>query len=196
MNDMELRKVVYGSPYLSLIEVVNLEAFPEEERLPAAMMAELCAKGDFDLWAVCDGEDDEFLGFTATVPSEVGVYVFFLAVERFHRGHGYGGRILDLLREQYPGRPLFLDIEPLDPAADNLSLREGRKAFYLRNGFSESGYFFKYCGMEFEVLYTGRDRFDKDAFWHLMNKIGEAFSAYGIGGYEPRLDPYPSFTKQ
>lgn len=185
---MEFRKILPGSPDIPLMDEVNLEAFPPEELMSTDMQMELAAKGKLEVWAVYDGPS--FVGFTTVYPDARLVYVFFLAVSGKARSHGYGSRILSMLREQYSGRRIVLDIEPLDPAAPNYELRVRRKQFYLRNGFRESGYLLKYLGLSFEVLYADAPgEFRIEDYEETMDGLREMIHSCGFEVFKPEIFP-------
>lgn len=71
--------------------------------------------------AVYDGE--VFCGMVCYYISDNTVYLAYLAVEPELRGNGYGSRILHMLEEKYPDQQIVLDIEPLDPDAENYHQR-------------------------------------------------------------------------
>lgn len=150
---MDFLNIVPGGVGFKETHRLNMDAFPDEERLDTELLAQLSEQGRLELLGVYD--NGNYIGFTVIFHSERSVYVFFLAIDPAWRSHGYGAAVLDELRKRYAGRQLVLDIEPLDSAAPNYEQRLRRKNFYLRNGFRESGCFFKYCGMCFEVLYDG-----------------------------------------
>mgnify|MGYP004619895653 CR=1 FL=1 len=183
---MRLVKAGTGSPYLDMIGRTNLEAFPPEEQLPVEVQADMCDKGELDLWALCEG--DSYRGFTSVYKGERSVYVFFLAIDSSCRAVGCGTGALKLIRGAYPGRQVVLDIEPLDPQVKNAAQRVRRKGFYLRNAFHESGWLFKYCGMSFEVLWSGGGSFDRDAYWSLIQDIARSVEAQGYKGFNPSLE--------
>ncbi len=188
---MKLVKINTGSPYLELMERTNLEAFPEEERLPMSVQADMCDSGELDLLAICD-DGDEYRGFTSVYKGSRIAYVFFLAVDSSCRASGCGTQALRLIRETYPQKQIVLDIEPLDPEAENAAQRSRRRGFYLRNGFRGSGWLFKYCGMSFEVLWCGGEAFDKDAYWSLIGDIGRSVEDRGYSGFDPSLERLPA----
>ena len=150
---MDFLNIVPGGVGFKETHRLNMDAFPDEERLDTELLAQLSEQGRLELLGIYD--NGNYIGFTVIFHSERSVYVFFLAIDPAWRSHGYGAAVLDELRKRYAGRQLVLDIEPLDSAAPNYEQRLRRKNFYLRNGFRESGCFFKYCGMCFEVLYDG-----------------------------------------
>lgn len=150
---MDFLNIVPGGVGFKETHRLNMDAFPDEERLDTELLAQLSEQGRLELLGIYD--NGNYIGFTVIFHSERSVYVFFLAIDPAWRSHGYGAAVLDELRKRYAGRQLVLDIEPLDSAAPNYEQRLRRKNFYLRNGFRESGCFFKYCGMCFEVLFDG-----------------------------------------
>ena len=150
---MDFLNIVPGGVGFKGTHRLNMDAFPDEERLDTELLAQLSEQGRLELLGIYD--NGNYIGFTVIFHSERSVYVFFLAIDPAWRSHGYGAAVLDELRKRYAGRQLVLDIEPLDSAAPNYEQRLRRKNFYLRNGFRESGCFFKYCGMCFEGLYDG-----------------------------------------
>lgn len=104
-----------------------------------------------DWLAVFDGET--FVGFTYTAFNEEIAYLFYFAVAQGLRSKGYGACILGGLQTRYTV-PLALDIESTKIGASD-PMRKRRKAFYLRNGFSEAGFGANYYGVEYETLCCG-----------------------------------------
>ena len=184
---MELRKILPGSPDAALMDEVNLESFPPEEQMSTAMQTALCEKGELEVWAIYDGED--FVGFTTVFPGTKLAYVFFLAISSNVRSKGYGTKVLDLLRRQYAGRRVVLDIEPDDPSVPDNELRRRRKQFYLRNGFLESGYLLEYCGLSFEILYDGPGSFSLADYEELMGGISSMIRSCGFEVFKPEISP-------
>lgn len=56
------------------------------------------------------------------------------------------------MRTLYPQKRLILDFEMLDETAANCEQRKKRRAFYLRNGFQETGWFISYNNIDFEIV--------------------------------------------
>lgn len=184
---LELEKILPGSSDARLMDEVNLEAFPPEELMSTDLQTDLCARGMLEVWAVRDGQD--FVGFTTVYPSVRLAYVFFLAVSSKMRSHGYGARILELLRRHYEGRRLVLDIERTDPSAPDNDMRVRRKMFYLRNGYSESGYVLNYCGLSFEILYDGNGGFSVSDYREMMGGIEAMIRSCGFDVFKPEIFP-------
>ena len=191
---MKLKKILPSDPEVAIMDEVNLEAFPRNERMDTEFQTKLCSEGKLDVWGVWD--EEEFVGYSTVYPGKVLSYVFFLAVHSKMRSNGYGSRILNLLRKQYPDKKLVLDIEPTDSSMEahaisyeENQLRLRRKAFYLRNGFRESGYLIKYLGMTFEILYDGSGEFIVSDLNELMLEVKELIWSCGLTMFEPEISP-------
>lgn len=78
----------------------------------------------------------------------------FFAVERSLRSKGYGSAILREIQSRYPDKKIIISIESCDESAPDIVLRKRRKAFYLRNGYRETGYFMKLNGVVQEIIIT------------------------------------------
>lgn len=190
---MDFLNIVPGGVGFKETHRLNMDAFPDEERLDTELLAQLSEQGRLELLGIYD--NGNYIGFTVIFHSERSVYVFFLAIDPAWRSHGYGAAVLDELRKRYAGRQLVLDIEPLDSAALNYEQRLRRKNFYLRNGFRESGCFFKYCGMCFEVLFDGapctgtaHPVFDRGSYLAMLEDIKRLVEDCGFTGFEPRVE--------
>ena len=114
---MDFLKIVPGGVGFKETHRLNMDAFPDEERLDTELLARLSEQGRLELLGIYD--NDSYIGFTVIFHGERSVYVFFLAIDPAWRSHGYGSAVLNALRVRYAGRQLVLDIEPLDPAASN-----------------------------------------------------------------------------
>lgn len=135
---------------LSLAKRLYRTAFPREERLPWWVLRLTTLKSGVALTAYYDG--NKFLGFTHTTMTEKVLFVMFLAVEDSVRGQGCGSAILTHLKAQ--GKPVILNVEPLDDAAPNAAERINRMRFYEKNGFFDTGYNVSEVGGIFRVLST------------------------------------------
>lgn len=154
-NDMELslRVVELSSPDMPRLEQINIDGFPPNERDVLS-----------DFYIELDGVDSEMLGIYEG-DSLVGmmmtwrrgntVYLANFAVALECRGRGLGERALrHYIEERYKGCEVFLCFEALDERADNIEQRERRRAFYLRSGFHETGWFAHFYDMEMELAST------------------------------------------
>ena len=127
-----------------------LTAFPKEERLPWWLLRLNARRQGVDLTAFLDG--DAFCGFTASVTVEDLHFLLFFAIDEEKRGKGYGSAILQKLQREH--KTVVLNVELLDPKAENYDQRKRRFAFYLRNGFMDTCYHVWEVGGKFRVLST------------------------------------------
>ena len=147
-------------------------AFPKEERVPFGLLRLLTLRKGIDL--VCYREGETFCGFTYTVTEGNVVFVLFFAVNEVLRGRGYGSSILKFLREKNPGRTVILNVEPLDPEAENAEERVRRVRFYEKNGFFDAGYDVDEIGGTFRVFATEKC-IDVDAYLKVFGRMSFGF---------------------
>lgn len=125
-------------------------SFPDSERKPYYLMKYWQMCGKMELYELSDG--DKFCGLFITVICGELVLVDYLAVCPEMRGRGVGSKALELAREKYRGKRLFLEIETTEKACEDLELRLKRKNFYLKNGLSPCGFSVNLFGVEMEIL--------------------------------------------
>ena len=147
-------------------------AFPREERVPFGLLRLLALRKGIDL--VCYREGETFCGFTYTVTEGNVVFVLFFAVNEALRGQGYGSSILKFLRKKNPGRTVILNVEPLDPEAENAEERVRRVRFYEKNGFFDAGYDIDEIGGKFRVFATEKC-IDVDAYLKVFGRMSFGF---------------------
>ena len=141
-------------------------AFPKEERLPWWILRlNACRKG-IDLTAFMEG--DVFCGFTASVTVENLHFLLFFAIDDEKRGMGYGSAVLQMLQKQH--QTLVLNVELLDPAAENYDQRKRRFAFYQRNGLVDTCYHVWEVGGKFRVLST-QEKLDVPRYKKIFKKL-------------------------
>lgn len=140
-------------------------AFPKEERVPLWPLKSKALTQNSDL--ICVYEEKEFIGLLSLVYYADIVYVFYFAVDEKKRGGGYGGRILQKLKDEFPDKKTGLNIEIPDGKSANNEQRIKRKNFYLKNGFTECDFTMKERGVLFETLSYG-GLFTREEFQNLM----------------------------
>lgn len=93
--------------------------------------------------------------------------ILFLAIAEELRDQGYGSKLLSLISERYPHNRIILDIEAEDSAAPNNEQRIKRKAFYERNGYTESGIAYDWRGVPYKILIKNGKITESEfeAFW-------------------------------
>lgn len=156
-------------PDLDKVERLNIEAFPEEERIPLDEYLRYTHNEDAHFFAFYN--EKEFVGFAFAISNAKAFYVSFFAIMPHLRSHGYGKEIIDKLVEFYE-RTMLLEVERLDEECDNLEQRKARMDFYHRNGFRTANAFLEYDGLSFEILYRG-DHFDEEAYRDIFHKLQE-----------------------
>ena len=154
---MEIREITDDSAELRILEAINEEAIPENERCALRDMLATGAK----VW--CIVPEREPAGFMAVRYYRNLVYLAYFAVRKDLRSKGIGGAALRELIRRNPGRQIVAEYEAPDPRRADNALRLRRRQFYLRNGFHETGWFTCYDGTEFEVCCSAQD-FDAGAF--------------------------------
>ena len=147
---MEIRDINQDIALCRQAKALYHAAFPNEERLPWWILRLNARRKGVDLNAFVEG--DVFCGFTASVTVEDLHFLLFFAIDEEKRGMGYGSAILRMLQEQY--KTLVLNVELLDPAAENYEQRKRRFAFYQRNGLVDTHYHVWEVGGKFRVLST------------------------------------------
>ena len=156
-------------PDLDKVERLNIEAFPEEERVPLSEFLRYTDNDDDNFFAFYN--EEEFVGFAFSIYNQKAFYVSFFAIMPHLRSHGYGQEIIEKLVEFYQ-RTMILEVERLDEECDNIEQRQSRMDFYKRNGFKTANAFLEYEGLSFEILYRG-DHFDEEAYRDIFRKLQE-----------------------
>lgn len=146
-----------------------LRAFPPEERPSFAYMERAAISGQVELNIAV--EEGEFVGLAFVVRAPNFSYLFFLAIIEEKRNHGYGHKILSLVKDKYGDKPILLLAESLNVPCDNLEQRQKRMAFYHSAGYSSLDYGSEEYGVAYDALSSGGyvDFFDyyraMEGFW-------------------------------
>ena len=165
----ELRAVRRGSPDQEILERINEEAIPEEERNSLEDLFSTGGDGNLEILGIyADGEP---AGFLAVRKYKRIRYLAYLAVRNGLRSRGIGSWALCGLAERNPGCCTVVEFEAPRPDSGPEDLRQRRKNFYLRNGFYETGWYTFYDGTEFEIGCTEKD-FDGAAFGEFIDYLG------------------------
>ncbi len=182
---LTIRTVTRDFSDLHLIEKLNEEAFPADERVGISVMLSVCEKGSMELLAFYDG--DIFVGFASLARIEGLIYICFFAVDGTLRSRGYGTLILEALSEYKGKNNLVLEIEPVEKCAENYKQRVTRERFYLRNGFQKSGYRLQYMGLTFDVYHRGKS-FDISDYIGILEGMRS-------GPFQPVITKIQDFAK-
>ncbi len=165
-----------GSLDMKFILDLYQRSFPEAERKPFSIIERKAAMGSVEILLVKEGS--RRAGFAITALSSDAVLLDYFAIAEEFRGQGIGTDAFLLLKELYSDKCFFLEIEETDGAqketggareeTDETQENTGgaqeksadrlrRKAFYLRNGMSETGIHIELFGVPFEVLASDPD---------------------------------------
>ena len=128
-------------------------AFPRAERKPAWVILQQYQKGKMDIW--CLQQSHGFRGLAITINGDRQILLDYLAVEKRWRGCGIGTGALAALRQHYEGKDVFLEIESVFEDVPDLSMRQRRKAFYLRSGLKPMEVMVYLFGVKMELLGYG-----------------------------------------
>ena len=85
-------------PDLDKVERLNIEAFPEEERVPLSEFLRYTDNDDANFFAFYN--EEEFVGFAFSIYNQKAFYVSFFAIMPHLRSHGYGQEIIEKLVER------------------------------------------------------------------------------------------------
>ena len=153
------------------IEVRQLyqTAFPVEEQIPWDDLLWLVGRMDLDFTAYYS--DDIFLGLTIVYPRRQFNWFWYFAVTPEMRGKGVGQRILTRLLDKYAGSAMILDMENPEQECDNTEQRRRRHAFYLRNGFRDTGVGRSFKGIDYTILLRGEGVFTMADYDEIINEL-------------------------
>ena len=145
-------------------------AFPDEERIPWDDLLRLVCEMPLEFAEYREGA--ELLGLTIVYPRPRLSWFWYFAVPEEKRGRGIGQRILSALLSRYEGRSVVLDMEdPAQPDAPNPEQRLRRRAFYLRNGFRETGVGRAYGPVAMTILLRGDDTFTQADYSTITSEL-------------------------
>lgn len=146
------KKIKHNKQTLQQINTLYSTAFPRQEQAPLAFLINQTKKDTVRFNAYYDG--DIFVGLTYTILQGDTTYLWYLATRSELRSKGYGGQIMQHLRDVYPDNRIVLNLDVQDETAADSEIRERRKAFYTRNGYTLTGYQCMFHGNKFDVMST------------------------------------------
>jgi len=156
-------------------------AFPVEEQIPWEDLMRLTDLMPLDFTAYYDAE--QLMGLTIVYPRKTFNWFWYFAVPEERRGKGIGQQILSRLIARYQDDMNILDMESPEQICQNSEQRKRRHAFYLRNGFRDTGVGRSFKGIDYTIMMMGHGTFtlqDYDEiiaelrnFWEAMPKEEE-----------------------
>lgn len=165
---MYFKKLDRNSSDIPMLENLNNQAFPENERIEINDMFSFPEKSGREVIGIYT--DGKFSGFIITIKFRKCVYICYFAICPEKRSQGIGGQSLKMLKEYYPDCQIVVDFEAPDENSANNPQRIRRRNFYYRNGFFETGYYQFYMQTEFEIACSETD-FNKAEFEGLISEI-------------------------
>lgn len=158
---LRVRKIKHWMKDFNKVLRIYHSSFPKEERIPMWLLRVMSHWKR--IYFLAFYEEDILCGFSYFAVNKDTIFVLFLAVDSKICSQGYGTQILSWIKEHYTGRKIFLDVEKLDENAANSEQREKRVAFYKRNGIFQTGCFFEYDDVSYEILCTDKN-FNKEDY--------------------------------
>lgn len=149
------------------------DALPGNGRIPFWIMRRMASKAA-EMHVYRDG--NVYCGMSCEASINGITFIVFLAVDGRMRSRGYGIRILDRIKADHPDHTIVASFE--SSAGGDCGL--GSKAFYLRNGFAETGYAGTIGGRPQEIVVFNGE-FDP-------GKFQEFFVKYSGGRVSPVIE--------
>ena len=144
----------YAAPrgFAQWVDIYRLyqTAFPVAEKKPFSMILKMYHRGASDVWRFT--RNGKFAGLIITINGENHILLDYLAVDKAQRGTGIGTEILQLMRSQYSGKGVFLEIESVYEECDNKEQRLSRKHFYEKCGMTSMEVFVWLFGVKMELM--------------------------------------------
>ena len=137
---------------LSEVHALYLCAFPPNERVPFPYLLRKARQGRADFFAL--RANGVFCGLLYQIPAHDRILILFFAVAPAQRGRGLGSRVLARHAELFPGKRVLLNIEDPSQGSDR-ALRQRRRDFYLRNGFTDARIKTREHGVVYDMLCRG-----------------------------------------
>lgn len=164
---MKLERIYGGDERIDRLNEIYIDSFPPQERFGFDIIMRLADKGILQVYAVM--QQSAAVGMFVMCVDEQTAYVCYFAIDKAERGKGLGSSVISEICSLFPEKQTVLEIEALDPAAQNYSQRKRREAFYLRAGFRHTDKYIRYEGVTYELLFSGRENYDAAAFSRLMD---------------------------
>lgn len=153
-------------------------AFPKEEQIPYEDLRTLITTMHLDFTAYYDGE--QLMGFTIVWPREKFNWFWYFAVREELRGKGHGQQILSRLIRKYDGYMNILDMESPEQLCENTEQRKRRHAFYLRNGFRDTGIGKSFDGIDYTIMMNGTGTFSLQDYECVLSELRSFWRAMPI----------------
>lgn len=150
-------------------------AFPKEEQIPWKDLMRLVKTMSLDFSVYY--EDGNLVGLTIVYPRKQFNWFWYFAVPEELRGQGIGQHILTQLIERYNGQSNILDMESPEQVCENSEQRKRRHAFYLRNGFRDTGVGKSFKGIDYTIMMIGERTFTQHDYDQIINELRSFWDA-------------------
>lgn len=164
---MNFQKVTFHCQDFHKIKMLYQTSFPKAERIPFWFLMLRTRFSDTDFLAFY--EEGRFCGICCLNSVAAHTNLLYLAVDPALRSSGYGSKILNQICARYPNHTIALDIERPDAQAKNNEERLKRREFYLRNGYTGSGYGYSLFDVDYEILNIGE--FDPEQWNKVVHRL-------------------------
>ena len=152
-------------------------AFPKEDQIPWKDLMRLMKTMSLDF--IVYYEKKNLVGLTVVYPRPQFNWFWYFAVPEELRGQGIGQRILTQLIEKYKGKSNILDMESPEQVCENSEQRKRRHAFYLRNGFRDTGVGKSFKGIDYTIMMNGEGTFTQHDYDQIINELRSYWDAMG-----------------
>ena len=155
--------------YFGQVKHLYEHAFPSEERPSFSMLLSL---DNNKLYGV--EEFGKLVGLVSVVECEDLLYIFFLAIKKSLREHGYGSKILVDILDEYQDKRVFLLAEDPSIPCPNKEERNKRINFYNHNGLYQNDVTIVEYGVQYVLLSNDRT-VNKNDFLKVMEVVAGDF---------------------
>ena len=159
----------------ALVRELYETAFPKEEQIPWADLMRLVKTMSLDFSVYY--EDGNLVGLTIVYPRKLFNWFWYFAVPEELRGQGIGQSILTQLIEKYNGQSNILDMESPEQVCENSEQRKRRHAFYLRNGFRDTGVGKSFKGIDYTIMMIGEGSFTQYDYDQIIDELRSFWEA-------------------
>ena len=159
----------------ALVRELYETAFPQEEQIPWADLMRLMKTMSLDFTVYYEGGN--LVGLTIVYPRKQFNWFWYFAVPEELRGQGIGQRILMQLIEKYGGQSNILDMESPEQVCENSEQRKRRLAFYLRNGFRDTGVGKSFKGIDYTIMMIGEGSFTQYDYDQIIDELRSFWDA-------------------
>lgn len=177
---MDVKITIPSKNELREIKKLYKIAFPSYERKPFRLMKDLEKERKMKICSI--KKDNEFCGLAIFVFYKDMVLLDYFAIKEKFRENKVGSIALKEIMRQYYDKRFFLEIESPFEKSNNKLTREKRKAFYLKNGMTETNlrvYIFSTemelltdnCKIEFEEYRDLYRSIKSDSFVRAIKKV-------------------------